>query len=193
MDRIHQPDPPRLRIRILPTSQLDTGQLDALRAMLERAFADDEDGPLGEEDWQHALGGLHVLAEVAGRVVGHAAIVDRVLHVAGRPLRTGYVEGVAVEPSWQGTGVGSAVMAAAAEEIRARFQLGALATGRHRFYERLGWRTWRGPSAVRTSTGRRPTPDEDGYILVLPTPQTPLDPLPLDAPISCDWRRGDVW
>jgi len=35
------------------------------------------------------------------------------------------------------------------------------------------------------------TPADDGYILVLPTPSSPH--FDLTAPISCDWRRGDVW
>ena len=75
--------------------------------------------------------------------------------------------------------------------IRETFELGALGTGRHAFYERLGWRTWRGPAFVRTPDGSRRTPDEEGFILVLETAMSP--PLDLDSPISCDWRPGDVW
>jgi aminoglycoside 2'-N-acetyltransferase I len=82
-------------------------------------------------------------------------------------------------------------MEAAGSYIRDRFELGALGTGRAAFYERLGWRTWRGPSAVRTPGGEHPTPEDDGFIMVLETPSTPpLDPA---DPISCDWRPGDVW
>ena len=36
------------------------------------------------------------------------------------------------------------------------------------------------------------TPEEDGLVMVRRTPTTPSD-LDLDAPISCDWRPGDVW
>jgi aminoglycoside 2'-N-acetyltransferase I len=75
--------------------------------------------------------------------------------------------------------------------IRGRFELGALGTGRHSFYGRLGWLTWRGPSWVRTTAGLARTPAEDGYILVLPTPALPE--LDLTASIACDWRPGDVW
>ena len=75
--------------------------------------------------------------------------------------------------------------------IREQFELGALGTGSHRFYERLGWLTWKGPSSVRMADGPHRTPDEDGYILVLPTQSSPQ--LDLDAPISCEWRPGDVW
>ena len=75
--------------------------------------------------------------------------------------------------------------------IRERFELGALGTGRHGFYQRLGWLTWTGPSFVRTPDGPQRTPEDDGYILVLPTPSSP--PIDLAASISCDWRPGDVW
>ena len=75
--------------------------------------------------------------------------------------------------------------------IDERFELGVLGTGRHAFYERLGWMTWRGQAFVRTPDGPRRTPDEEGFILVLRTPRTP--PLDLDGSISCDWRPGDVW
>src|SRR5206468_3165272 len=83
---------------------------------------------------------------------------------------------------------GSRVIADVTSYIRETFELGALGTGRHRFYERLGWLTARGRSFVRTPEGLRPTPDEDGYILLLPTPAAPE--LDLTAPISCDWRAG---
>ncbi len=39
--------------------------------------------------------------------------------------------------------------------------------------------------------GERRTPDDDPYIMVLRTPSSP--PLDITAPISCDWRPGDVW
>jgi aminoglycoside 2'-N-acetyltransferase I len=75
--------------------------------------------------------------------------------------------------------------------IRARFELGALSAGPHAFYERLGWMTWTGPSSVRAADGSQRTADDDGDILVLPTPPSP--PLHPSQPISCEWRPGDVW
>jgi aminoglycoside 2'-N-acetyltransferase I len=58
-------------------------------------------------------------------------------------------------------------------------------------YERLGWLTWAGPAFVRTSDGPLRTPDDEGYILVLRTPTSPV--FDLTEPISCDWRPGDAW
>ena len=137
------------------------------------------------------MGGVHVLAQDDGRLVGHAAVVERRIEIGGVALRTGYVEAVAVAPDRRGEGIGSRVMDDVAEIIRAEFELGMLGTGVQPFYERLGWRIWGGPSAVRTDHGLEPSPDEDGYLMVLDTPTTPaLDPKAL---ITCDWRPGDSW
>jgi aminoglycoside 2'-N-acetyltransferase I len=166
-------------------------EIAAVRGMLVGAFGPDEDDRFTNEDWEHAVGGVHFVIELDDEVIAHASVVERELHVDGGALRTGYVEAVATAPHRQGGGHGSRVMADVASYIRERFELGALATGRHRFYGRLGWLTWTGPSFVRTDDGTLPTPAMDGYILVLPTPLTP--PLDLSADISCDWRPGDVW
>ena len=155
------------------------------------AFAEDEHGGFTEHDWQHALGGLHFVAEQDGDVVSHASVVQREIHIGGVPFRTGYVEAVATKPAWRRRGYGSALMRDVARHIADEYELGALGTGSQPFYERLGWQVWRGPSYVRTEHGDERTPDEDGYILVLPTPSSPA--LDLTASISCDWRPGDVW
>lgn len=123
--------------------------------------------------------------------MAHASVVERELQVAGRPLRTGYVEAVATAPGSQGRGYGSRLMTEVTAYVRERFELGALGTGRQSFYERVGWLTWGGPSSVRTATGTQRTPEDDGSIMVLLTPSSPK--LDLSAPISCEWRPGDVW
>ena len=179
-----------LRLRRLPTAALTSAEVDAIRAILFAAFGDDPEEAFTEDDWDHALGGTHVVADLAGTIVAHASIVPREIHVGGRPLTTGYVEAVAVRPGEQRRGLGTAVMRVVAEVV-ASSELGALGTGEHGFYERLGWRTWRGPSSVRTEDGERATPDDDGYLMVLATPTSP--PLDLEAPISCELRPGDVW
>lgn len=183
----------RVRIRTCRSADLTAAEVAIIRELLHRAFGDDEDERFSDDDWEHALGGLHVVVEVDGRIVGHAAVVARTLEIGQTSLRTGYVEAVAIDPGLHGRGAGSRVMTVVDELIRDTFQLGALGTGRHAFYERLGWRTWLGPSSVRSPDGERRTPDEDGYILVLTTPSTPLEPLDLTLPIRCDWRVGDVW
>ncbi|HYN68632.1 MAG TPA: GNAT family N-acetyltransferase [Candidatus Eisenbacteria bacterium] len=178
------------RLRRLPGDALTPDELRAIRALMDTAFGTGDEA-FNDDDWAHALGGLHFVLDLDGEIVSHASVVERTLEIGGRPLRTGYVEAVATAPGLQGRGHGSIVMDAVTEHIRATFELGALGTGRHAFYERLGWQTWLGPATVRSREGEQRTPDDEGYILVLRTPTSP--PFDLTEPISCDWRPGDVW
>jgi len=163
-----------------------------LRRLMDQAFAGDPEGGFEESDWQHALGGRHVIAEEEGMVVAHAAVVPRLLVAGGVPLRTGYVEAVATLPGRQGAGYGTAVMRVVGVHIAATYELGGLGTGAFHFYERLGWRRWPGPTAVRRSDGRIDrSPDDDGYVMILRTPSTP--PLDQDSTLTCEDRPGDAW
>jgi aminoglycoside 2'-N-acetyltransferase I len=144
--------------------------------------------------WESIGPGVHVIAEDAQRgIVAHAAIVDRLLYPGDATLRAGYVEAVAVWPDLQRRGFGTQVMHVIDDILDATYQLGALGTGRHSFYERLGWVVWQGPTWIRERDGSlRRSPDEDGDILARLTPMTPPD-LDLTSPIAVDWRPGEVW
>lgn len=180
-----------MRLRRLATTELTDNEVTAIRALMDVAFGPDEDERFTDDDWAHAIGGVHFVLDDEGDVVTHASVVERELHIDGAPLRTGYVEAVATARDRENLGHGSTVMEAVGEHIRDMFELGALGTGRHRFYERLGWETWLGDAFVRLPDGLQRTPDEEGYILVLRTPSSP--PFELDATLSCEWRPGDVW
>jgi aminoglycoside 2'-N-acetyltransferase I len=181
----------RMRVRSMPTKHLTPAEVAAIRELMVVAFRTDDDEGFTDHDWEHAVGGTHFVLDLDGEIVTHASVVERELRIAGHPLRTGYVEAVATSPERQGAGYGTRVMTDVTAFIKERFELGALGTGRHGFYERMGWVTWRGESFVRTADGTHRTPDEDGYILILPTPSSPA--LDVTASISCAWRPGDVW
>jgi aminoglycoside 2'-N-acetyltransferase I len=185
-------DGPTIRLRRLRTPELTETELTELRRLVDAAFADPRAVSFNDDDWAHALGGVHFVLDVDGTIASHAAVVERELHVDGRPLRTGYVEAVATLPERQGQGLGSRVMRDVNEYLATTFELGALATSVQGFYERLGWQVWQGPTYVRTPNGDERTADEDGGILILLTPSSPAG-LDLTAPISCEWRPGDVW
>lgn len=179
-----------MAIRKVRTDELTPGESDALREMVWGAFADDPE-PFTEEDWEHGLGGVHFILEEGGTLVAHASVVERELHVGEERLRTGYVEAVASRKDVQGRGHGSTVMREVGRFIDREFPLGALDTGSQGFYERLGWKIWKGPTFVRTDSGLVRTAEDDGHVMVRLTPASPeLDP---SAPISCEWRTGDVW
>lgn len=131
----------------------------------------------------------HVLAYDAGRLVSHAMWVTRWLQADTHPLlRTAYVEMVATAPAYERRGFGTAVMQRLAAEIR-DFDLGGLSTGSAGFYSRLGWEPWRGPLFIRTKAGLLPTPDDHMMILRLPNTHE----LDLSAPLSAEWRAGELW
>ena len=181
---------PGIAIRQVAPTNLTEAETSAIRELLRVAFEDDGEG-FSDDDWEHAARGTHFLLEEAGAVLAYASVAARELQVDGRPLRAGYVEGVATRRDVQGRGHGTSVVRAVNEHVRGAYELGALSTGIPGFYVRLGWDLWLGSTAVRTERGLVPTPEDDGGIMVLPTPTTP--PLDPHATISCEWRHGDVW
>ena len=103
-----------------------------------------------DDYWESIGPGVHVIAEEAGRgIVAHAAIVDRPLYPGDATLRAGYVEAVAVWPDLQRQGLGTQVMDVIDAMIDETYELGALGTGSHGFYRRLGWVVWQGPTGIR--------------------------------------------
>jgi aminoglycoside 2'-N-acetyltransferase I len=177
-------------VRRLASDELSSEAVASLRELFAAAWADDPDG-FTDQDWDHALGGRHFILDERGEIVAHASVVERELHADGHRLATGYVEAVATSPRHQRRGHGSVLMLEVDDYIDRTFRLGALDTGSPLFYERLGWVVWKGPTFVRTGTGLTRTEDEDGSVLVRLTPTSPK--LDLRAPISCDWRPGEVW
>jgi aminoglycoside 2'-N-acetyltransferase I len=176
-----------LRPQIVTTDAAGPELLAAVRLLLDEVFA----GEFSDEDWEHTLGGVHAVVAEEGRPISHAAVVPRMLEVGGRPMRTGYVEGVATTIGRHGEGLGTLVMAGVMEELRAQFDLGALSTDRPGFYERLGWERWQGPTFVRGRGVIERTEDEDDGILVLRFgPSRDVD---LGAPLVCEARSGDDW
>lgn len=174
-------------LRSLSTSDASDGLLAQIRALMDDAFGSE----FTEEDWDHTTGGTHFFVQEEGTVVAHASVIERAIEIEGRPFRTGYVEGVASASALQGRGLGSTAMGAATAFIRDRFELGALGTDRHSFYERLGWERWRGPTYVRRGTEMDRCEEEDDAVMVLRF--GPSAGVPLETAISCEERPGEDW
>lgn len=133
----------------------------------------------------------HVLGRVRGRLVSHALWITRWLQSGAlKPWRAAYVEAVATEESYRKKGYASAAMRRLADEIK-DYDIGGLSTGRSsHLYAALGWVLWRGPLFIRADDGLIATPEEKG-VMVLALPGTPA--LNLDAPLSAEWREGELW
>jgi aminoglycoside 2'-N-acetyltransferase I len=173
---------------VVTDAEIDPGLLVAARAICDTTFGD----RFSDDDWDHTLGGVHLLLFDEGLLVGHAAVVPRSIGFGELTLRAGYVEGVAVLPEVQGRGLGSRLIRAANAILeRDGSEVGVLSTSRTSFYARLGWATWQGPSFVRYADALVRTPDEDDGLMVLRVPATP--DLVATWPITCDARPGDDW
>lgn len=176
---------------VLPTDRLTPDDLAGARALMDLAWPDPDDA-FSDDDWDHALGGMHAFVRGSpATVLVHASVVPRRMWIGEREVTAGYVEAVAVRPELQGRGLGTAVMEAIDAVIRERYDLGVLGTGADRFYERLGWERWRGTLWVRRPTGPERSTDEEGYVWVLRTSRGPA--FSGDETLSCEERPGDDW
>ncbi|WP_103501140.1 MULTISPECIES: GNAT family N-acetyltransferase [Streptomyces] len=174
-------------LRTAPTADLSAGELEAARTLLATVYEEAQDG----SDWEHCLGGTHILLYRDGQLIGHTAVVLRRLLHDGHALRTGYVEGVAVRADERGHGHGATLLAEAERLIRGGYEVGALCSTEMAlpFYAARGWQLWQGPTSALTPDGVERTPDEDDAVHVLPVTAK----LDLTGALTCDWRGGELW
>jgi len=173
--------------RLVHTSDLDGEARQRIWQMVAAAFA----GDFTDDDWEHALGGMHALICQHGAIIAHAAVTQRRLIYRDEALRCGYVEGVAVREDCRGQGLFHALMDGCEQVIRGAYQLGAVSSSAlaRPVYAARGWSPWRGPTSVLAPTGPTCTPDDDGTVFILPV-EVSLD---TSVDLMCDWRAGDVW
>lgn len=174
----------------MATPELAGGERSAIRDLLDRAFL----GNFDDDDWDHALGGLHVIVtESGGEPIAHASVVQRRFLHGERCWRGGYVEAVAVHPARRGQGFAATVMAEVERIIDHGYDLGALSAsenGRGLYLSR-GWLPWQGPTGVLAPGGLTRTPDDDDSTFVRVVAGGAE--LHLTTTLACDWRDGDVW
>ena len=175
-----------LEVAVVASDRIGAKTRDELIALCSAAFEENF------APYLHDMGPVvHILGRLDGRLVVHVAWVERVLRAEPvGTMRAAYVEAVATLPPFQGRGFASELLRRLPPLI-SDFTLAALSPSAERFYARLGWERWRGPLSYRDSQGQEiATPEEVVMILRLPlTPQR----LDLDAPLSTDWRPGEVW
>ena len=147
--------PGMTELRTAHTADLGAAEKAAIRSLMDAAF----DG-VSDDTFDNVLGGVHALILEDGELIGHGSVVQRRMLHAGRALRTGYIEGVAVRADRRRQGHGARLMAALERIVRSAYELGALGASPEgaRLYASRGWQLWRGPSSAMTPDGIRPTP-----------------------------------
>ena len=174
-----------LKLEVVRFDQVSPDFLADIHTFCNQAF---------EEDLEPFLSTLqdatHVLGYLGNTLVSHALWVTRWLQAGPNPvMRTAYIEAVATEKEYRNRGFASVVMKRVAEEIQ-DFELGALSPFSVGYYEQLGWERWQGPLFIRKDDGLIRTP-EDEDVMILRLPRTP--DLDLTAPLSAEWREGELW
>ncbi|MGW2421823.1 GNAT family N-acetyltransferase [Streptomyces sp. NPDC001709] len=176
-----------IRLRLAHTADLEPAELDAAHALLDTAFG----GGFSEQDWEHGLGGMHVLLQDRAGLAAHGSVVMRRIRHRGRWLRTGYVEAVAVRPDVRRGGLGGRVMGELERVIDRAYDLGALSASEQGapLYTARGWQRWSGQVHALSPDGIVRLPEEEGSMYVRPALAGPLDPA---GEFVLDWRDGDL-
>jgi len=175
---------PALTIEIKPGDALSKDERESIINLCSDAFEE-----LYEPYLQVFKEPTHILLKLEGTLVSHALWITRWLQVEDCPLmQTAYVEGVATEGRHRNRGYATLVMQCLAAQIQG-WEIGALSPAETSLYARVGWEYWQGPLYARKEGKLIPVPGESAMILRIP--RTPI--LDLYAPISIEWREGDVW
>ena len=174
-------------ITVLSTEDLSSEQRSSI---VEVCIAAHDNGAFANLFNHIKSGGRHFLAYRGGELVSHAVVTTRWVQPEGLGvLKTAFVDAVATLPAQQGLGYASAVMRRLATEID-DYTIGCLQTDLPAFYERLGWKVWRGSLAGRSEHGLVPTPEQRG-VMVLRLPQTP--PLDLETLLTIECQPDRIW
>ncbi|MFJ9341696.1 GNAT family N-acetyltransferase [Streptomyces sp. NPDC101733] len=177
-----------MTVTLAHTCEPGPAALRELRAFLDGAF----EGDFADEDFEHALGGTHVLLREDGELLAHGSVVRRrVLH-GGRALRTGYVEAVAVRDDRRRRGLGGAVTDRLEQVVTRAHVLGALSASEvgAALYTGRGRRPHPGRIGVLGPAGpERPAEDEGSTYVWTPPGGVRPDPA---GRLDFDWRDGDV-
>jgi aminoglycoside 2'-N-acetyltransferase I len=173
--------------RVVESALLADADRHALRSLWSAAFGDG----FSDDDADHAYGGVHVVTSDGPALVAHASAVPRRIRFGDQWRDAGYVEAVATLPAYQRSGVGTHVMELLQAEIRLRWSVAMLSTGRATsFYEHLGWERWEGMSYTRSETGDS-LDGEHGGLMVLRVDPSAVPDLSVD--VTCEDRSGDAW
>lgn len=175
-------------LRTAHTADLTPAELAAARDLMDAAF----DGGFADEDWEHALGGIHALVhDETGHLLAHGSVVMRRALHRGRWLRVGYVEAVGVRADARRRGLGGLVLGALERIVDGGYDFGALSASADgaSLYLARGWQLWPGRISALGPDGVVHLPDEEGDVFVRPAAVGPLDP---SDGLVFDWRDGDV-
>jgi aminoglycoside 2'-N-acetyltransferase I len=172
-------------IKVVPGRFISTTLRRAVVELCSRAYEKDVGTILDT-----FLDATHLIGYYENSFVCHALWVSRYLHAGTNPMmRTAYVEAVATAAEYRKRGFASAIMKHLIGEIQ-DYDMAALSPAGAAFYERLGWELWRGPLFIRKNDNLISSIDDE-EVMIFRLPKTPV--LDIHAPLSAEWREGELW
>lgn len=175
-----------LRISRASDADLDPQISAVVRNLLNDAF----EGDFSEEDWKHTFGGMRFLGFLNDQLIAHGAVVPRKIEVDESDLIIGYVEGIAVAPTYWHKGYGSLLMADITSYCLSEFSLSMLSTSEKGFYRKHGWCDFEGMSYVFKDGVEIRSEDEDEGLMYLSGLHQFTD---YPRKVVCEARDGDAW
>jgi aminoglycoside 2'-N-acetyltransferase I len=150
------------KIQLVPSTEIDRTLEKQLGGWFEAEF-----GPRADR-WRSA--DYYVLLNRDGQLAGRLGVLDSKVSVANQIIRVGGIGGVATKPEFRHRGVGSAMLARAAEFMKSdlKVEFGLLLC-RHEVspvYAKMGWLIVPGPTTF-TRAGVAATYPNDTMILPL--------------------------
>jgi aminoglycoside 2'-N-acetyltransferase I len=173
-----------LRLAIVRSADLHGRERNEVADLCSAAF---------EEDYAPFLTSFgdctHVLGLLGSELISHALWLPRRLRVGDTWIsNAAYVEAVATKKGYEGRGHASTIMRRVQEEIRT-FEIAALSPFAPEWYERLGWKRWRGALLILRGAVVIPTPEE---CVMVYSPAGRAFP-DLDQSLTAEWRPLEVW
>jgi aminoglycoside 2'-N-acetyltransferase I len=175
----------RLNIQVMRGELISDTDRRNIISLCNRAYEEDI-----EALFDTFVDATHVLGYFEGSLVSHALRVTRYLQAGTNPMmRTAYVEAVATEPAYHNRGFATSIMKCLVSEVQ-DYNVAALSPASVAYYERLGWERWHGALFIRTENGLLLSPPDE-EVMIFRLSKTPT--LDLSAPLSAEWREGELW
>ena len=141
----------KLSFEIKPENDLPPERKVALDRMFENEF--------GHDTLVYALPSWHVMGILDESLVGRVGILTREISVGQELLQVSGICGVVTAPEYRGRGIASELLGESVAFVKNRLSFPfALLTCRSKleaFYERLGWKTVKGPTVFTQPDGVR--------------------------------------
>ena len=171
---------------IKQVTDVDSKSASSIRSLLELAY----DGDFSAEDWEHTLGGQYFVGFLDETIIDHGSVISRSMYINEKALTVGYVEAIAVLPSYWRQGFGTQLMKQITQFCYNNYELSMLSTDEKTFYEKLGWLQFQGESFVRNGKFEVRTVEEDDGLMLYFSKNCGLGEIQRAV---CQPRSGDDW